>query len=60
MNKSLVASLLAAVGGWGVTVSEGNGEWAQLMTPLSLFGLLAVIGAVLGGRWSGKTGKGAP
>tara|TARA_Y100000310_G_scaffold168651_1_gene168713 strand:- start:217 stop:417 length:201 start_codon:yes stop_codon:yes gene_type:complete len=53
-----IASLMIAIGGWGMThIEHGHLEWAQLVTPMHLFGLLAVVGGVLGGRQSARPPK---
>ena len=53
MNLSkllLIASLIAGIGGWMVTLSN----WAAACTPVNVGGLLMIVGGVVA-AWLGKS-----
>jgi len=53
MNASmllLIASIIAGIGGWMITLSS----WAAASTPVSMGGLLMIIGSVVA-AWLGKS-----
>lgn len=53
MNTSLIlliASIIAGIGGWMITLSD----WASATTPVSIGGLLMIVGSVIA-AWLGKS-----
>jgi hypothetical protein len=46
----LIASLLCGVGGWMITLSS----WSAAITPVSMGGLLMIVGSVVA-AWLGKS-----
>ena len=53
MNASiilLIASIIAGIGGWMITLVD----WASATTPVSIGGLLMIVGSVLA-AWLGKS-----
>jgi hypothetical protein len=52
MNKFLsdqrlilfIGALLGAIGGWGI----GFANWSEMFSPASIFGLMIILGSVLG------------
>jgi hypothetical protein len=39
-----LAAVMAAVGGWGI----GFGTWSAMLAPKAIFGLLVILGGLLG------------
>jgi hypothetical protein len=51
-----IGSMLAGIGGWGVTADT----WADLGTPKALFGLLIIVGGVFTANITSNVLKKAP
>lgn len=51
-----LAALLTALGGWGI----GFAHWSDMFTPAAIFGLLIILGSVLGANVTANVLKTPP
>jgi hypothetical protein len=51
-----IGTVLAAIGGWGI----GFGDWNEMTSPNAIFGLLMILGSMLGANVTSNVLKTPP